>query len=47
MALHYGVMARLVAATFFHLSPEGRGRVTSDLIGGNEGEGVRKLRLFS
>jgi hypothetical protein len=25
-----------------HLSPEGRGRATPDLIGGSEGEGVRK-----
>jgi hypothetical protein len=32
-----------VASTFFHLSPEGRGRVSE----ASEGEGVRKLKFFS
>src|SRR5580704_15082612 len=37
-------MAGFVAgAFFFHLSPEGRGRVSE----ANEGEGVRKPRFFS
>src|SRR4029077_6488268 len=53
MALHYGVMAWLVAGPVFHLSPEGRGRGSEASEGegergkGGGGGGFRKLKFFS